>query len=248
MRKLFCRIGSKTKISKIVLNLIPEHKIYVEPFVGGAAIYFAIKKPEGIVEVLNDLDKGLMESYALVKKAELPTQADITRLNKYNKSKETLTKFYQSAGGSSLDKLGKAIIKYCYTYSGKGYGNAYDKGDFTTKLLKLSDYKERMKNTILHNWDYIKIIKKYDSKDTFLYIDPPYENSEVLYDHHFIDIPQMAHILKNIKGKFLLSLNYNPELKPLFSGFNIKVINVKSQSNSNGDIGKDRKEFLISNY
>lgn len=33
--------GGKQTLSPIILELIPEHKIYCEPFLGGAAVYFA---------------------------------------------------------------------------------------------------------------------------------------------------------------------------------------------------------------
>lgn len=40
MRNVFGRVGAKTTLVKYIIPLIPEHKIYVEPFVGGGAIYF----------------------------------------------------------------------------------------------------------------------------------------------------------------------------------------------------------------
>jgi DNA adenine methylase len=47
--------GGKQKMIPHILPLIPEHKIYVEPFFGGGAIFFA-KEPSKI-EVINDIDK-----------------------------------------------------------------------------------------------------------------------------------------------------------------------------------------------
>lgn len=45
LRSFFCRVGSKAKLVKQILPFIPQHKVYVEPFVGSAAVYFAVTNP-----------------------------------------------------------------------------------------------------------------------------------------------------------------------------------------------------------
>ena len=57
--------GGKQTLAPIILELIPEHKIYCEPFLGGAAVYFA-KKPSK-VEVINDTNSELINFYEVVK-------------------------------------------------------------------------------------------------------------------------------------------------------------------------------------
>src|SRR5436190_10514968 len=47
-------IGGKRRIAKQLVALIPNHITYVEPFAGGAQVFF--HKPHSKVEVLNDLD------------------------------------------------------------------------------------------------------------------------------------------------------------------------------------------------
>jgi DNA adenine methylase len=102
LRKLFFRIGSKTKIAKSVITSIvkvsPDHKTYVEPFVGSGAVHFAIGNRPNTKEVLNDKDKDLINAYNLVKRASLPEDERernvlFKRLNRYNKSNELLAKF-----------------------------------------------------------------------------------------------------------------------------------------------------------
>src|SRR6266511_6412524 len=51
-------IGGKRRIAKSLVALIPEHVTYVEPFAGGAQVFF--HKPRAKVEVLNDLDEEIV--------------------------------------------------------------------------------------------------------------------------------------------------------------------------------------------
>mgnify|MGYP000216877373 CR=1 FL=1 len=43
--------GGKQTLLKYLLPLIPQHKLYCEPFFGGGAVFFA--KPKSDVEVIN---------------------------------------------------------------------------------------------------------------------------------------------------------------------------------------------------
>jgi len=60
--------GGKTRMAKLLCRLIPPHRVYVEPFAGGAALFFA-KKPSPI-EVLSDIDCRLIEFYRTVRELD----------------------------------------------------------------------------------------------------------------------------------------------------------------------------------
>ena len=51
-------IGGKRRIAEQLVALIPDHTTYVEPFAGGAQVFF--HKPRSKVEVLNDLDDEIV--------------------------------------------------------------------------------------------------------------------------------------------------------------------------------------------
>ena len=71
MKPLIGSPGGKNYLKKKIIPLIPEHRIYCEPYVGGGSVYFA-KKPSEI-EVLNDLDKDIIFLYKFIKSAPLET-------------------------------------------------------------------------------------------------------------------------------------------------------------------------------
>jgi DNA adenine methylase len=58
--------GGKQQLAKLILGLIPNHRIYCEPFIGGAAIFFA-KEPSK-VEVINDTNGEIINFYEVLKR------------------------------------------------------------------------------------------------------------------------------------------------------------------------------------
>ena len=104
MKPFYRRIGSKTRVLKEILPLIPPHKRYVEVFLGGGAVFWG--KDPSDVEVLNDLDKDLMRDWKLVKGGAKPTLQEIQAL-------------YDIPPRTEREKLIHAIIKHNNGFSGQ---------------------------------------------------------------------------------------------------------------------------------
>lgn len=54
-------LGGKSRLAKRVIERIPEHRCYCEPFAGAAWMLF--RKPESPVEVINDLNRDIITLY-----------------------------------------------------------------------------------------------------------------------------------------------------------------------------------------
>ena len=96
------------------------------------------------------------------------------------------------------------------------------------------------------DWDVF--IRRYDRPFTFFYIDPPYWGHENDYGKGIFsrgDFGRMAELLRTLKGRFLLSINDRPEIRELFRGFHIEVVNTRYTSNARAARRVD--ELLISN-
>src|ERR1035437_6874344 len=59
----FSYIGGKRALANRIIEIFPEHKTYVEPFAGGAQVFF--RKSPSKVEVLNDLDREIVNFYRI---------------------------------------------------------------------------------------------------------------------------------------------------------------------------------------
>jgi hypothetical protein len=69
LRPPFCRQGNKYLHRKDIIPIIPQHKRYVELFVGSGAIFCSKEKTQETI--LNDLDKGVTKGFNLIKKTSL---------------------------------------------------------------------------------------------------------------------------------------------------------------------------------
>ena len=64
-----------------------------------------------------------------------------------------------------------------------------------------------------------------------------------------MDYEKLASVLRNIKGKFLMSINDSANIRKIFKGFKITNISVQGAGSEASDIGSGvRKELLIRNY
>ena len=60
-----CRMGGKSKLRKTIIEMIPDHTCYIELFFGAGWVYFG-KEPSK-VEVINDIDKELINLFRMIK-------------------------------------------------------------------------------------------------------------------------------------------------------------------------------------
>jgi len=59
------RMGGKSRLRKTIIEMIPEHTCYVELFFGAGWVYFG--KDLSKVEVINDVDKELINLFRIIK-------------------------------------------------------------------------------------------------------------------------------------------------------------------------------------
>lgn len=241
-RPIFCRTGSKWLMGEDIISYFPPHLIYVEPFFGGGSVFW-IKDPSP-AEVINDLDKSLIDDYKMIQNAPLTG---------YNKDLNTITKlkkFYSKSPTTLQDKITKSVVRRCNGFSGipvkKNY--IYREANPYSKLKNIVDYKSRIADAIILNESYEKVIHDYDTDKTLFYLDPPYEDSgKWAYDNFNIDYVKMASILKKIKGKFILSINGSPNINKVFKDF--KIIQIDKKSYASISVGSlPRIELLIMNF
>jgi DNA adenine methylase len=92
-----------------------------------------------------------------------------------------------------------------------------------------------------------KVLDHYDRPATLFYLDPPYWGRN-LYRYNFseADFRKLEERLRNVRGKFVLSLNDVPEVRALFHRFHIHAVELAYTAQKRS--GRRYREVLITNF
>ena len=256
MRSFLAYMGGKSLLAGKIVSRIPDHQCYVEVFAGAAWILF--KKDENMshVEIINDINLDLVTLYRVVKHH----LEEFIRYFKWILVARDEFERFKSETPDSLTDIQRAVRFYYLLKS--GYAARIKNPSFsiaaTSKprlnLLRIEDELSavhlRLSRVYIDNRNYADLIPKFDKPDTFFYIDPPYYGYENYYgDGVFYksDFEKLRDILSTVQGKFILSINYVPEILKLFKGFYIEGVDT-SYSCGGADKKKKVTELLIMNY
>ena len=58
--------GSKARLADWIISHFPDHRSYLEPFLGSGAVLF--KKPRSLIETVNDLDGEVINLFECIRK------------------------------------------------------------------------------------------------------------------------------------------------------------------------------------
>jgi len=243
-------MGGKSKLRKTIISMIPEHTCYVEPFFGAGWVFFG-KEPSK-VEVINDIDKELINMFKMMKYHE----PEITRLMQYEICSRDEFDEYAKADVNSMTDV-QRVIRFIYVSSQSfaskgnhfGYGTTSRPNPqiFCTEHLKC--IKERLRNVYIENLSFEKIFEKYDRPHCFFCCDPPYYETAG-YNNKFGEKEHLLlrDLLKDMQGKFLLTINDHPEVREWYKDFNLKEVKVYYSVSREQKAKEKYNELIITNY
>ena len=263
INKLIPYFGGKQNLLEEIIRLIPSHNVYIEPFCGGASVFFS--KQLAKFNIINDLDDGIYAIYYCIKKDPERFYAFLNNIPYGMRAYRKAQKFIKE-GNCNLFIL--AISKFIMlTHSIYHRGTSFNCSLTGGEVRNYNNYIDinrqrvlidKIKQCCLCKMDALRIIKTYDSPNSFFYIDPPYINTicgDGVYSKYTEEeYLKLIDLLKNIKGKFILS-NYksNIDLYCDNNGWNRMDIEKKLFCNSmNKRIGVKtenlKTESLVWNY
>ena len=109
------------------------------------------------------------------------------------------------------------------SYSSSGRSFAFQPFNICTLFDQIWEMSARLANVVVEQQSFEVLIPHYDRPDSFFYADPPYYNSEYVYEadfdweHHV----RLRDTLAGYKGKWLVSQVDCPEIRELFKDFDI---------------------------
>jgi len=263
--------GKRQLVSSIVNHLpknIKDYK-YIEPFIGGGAVFFNLQPNNAII---NDLNAELINVYQVIKNNlnELITDLKkhrneaeyfylIRSLDRNEKFKE-LTNIQRA---SRVIFLNKTCFNGLYRVNNAGefnspFGKYKNPNIVNEPILKAVNKFLNDNNIEIKSDDYSEILKQIDER-CFVYLDPPYH--PISKSSNFTDYIQGGwniHDQINLKTtcdelhkrgiKFLLSNSSVDFIKDLYKDYKITIVKANRTINSNGTGRGEVNELLIRNY
>lgn len=255
-------VGGKSRLRRQVIDLLPPHTCYVEPFAGAAWVLFG--KPPSDVEVLNDINQDLITFFRVVKerpeeliasfewelvsRAEFECLADMdtTRLSDV----ERAHRFYyliMAGWGGEMN-----YPRFQTSITDGGHGNRLI-GALKTLRQRLEPVHKRLSTVIIECLDWQACFDRYDRPGTIMYLDPPYPGNKVNYLHNMREWEthqRLAQRLSTAQCKWILSSYDSVDIRRLFAPYYI----IPVRSSSGMKVRKHEgarvvnKEVLVTNF
>lgn len=253
--------GGKTQLlSAIVQHVPPKYGLYIEPFVGGGAVFFHLRPREAVI---SDANPELMNCYRVVRDdvdalVELLFAYPYDRDFYYELRKQRPSKLTPIARAARLIYLNKTCYNGLYRVNKQGEFNVPFGLQRNPKICDRAQLKaasQALRDVVIEEGGYCSILAKYARTGDFVYLDPPYYPVSAYADfNRFIkeffyeeDHVELALELKRLveMGVWVLLTNSNTEFtRRLYQQFPYEIIDTRRNISCNGT-GRGTGQDLI---
>lgn len=176
--------GSKWRLAKELVRLIPEHHTYCEPYAGSMALLFS--KPPSPIEIVNDLDSDVVNLFRCIQQ-DSERLARLVMTTPY--SREVYDSQFQVDGGyaSRYQRAAGFLVK-CWQGHGfrttgskvgwkndvQGRERAYALWNWYRLPGWIVEIAERLRTVQIENRPALEVIQRFNFQNVFMYLDPPY--------------------------------------------------------------------------
>lgn len=260
--------GGKGQLLPELKKRVPKnYNRYFEPFVGGGAMFFALRPEKA---VLSDVNEELINTYTVIRD-DLPKLCKELAKHKYEEKhyykvrdmdRDPLYASYPPAiRAARFIYLNKTCFNGLYRVNRNGYFNT-PFGRYTNPTIFDQSNLEAVHGVLQDTELYIKGFDEVLSdakKGDFVYFDPPYSPVSETADFTsytkdgFGDSMQqkLFEVCRALDKKgvsFLLSNSANDQMKELYSEFIVDIVPALRAINSKGNKRGSVSEILVRNY
>jgi DNA adenine methylase len=266
--------GGKRQLLPELIKRIPKKwETYYEPFVGGGALLVELYNRRKLkTAVISDLNEELINLYNVIKTKPV----ELIRKLKIGDFRNEKSVYYMSRdrfneiiGDPKYEVERASLFLYLNRHCYNGLWRVNKSGKFNVPFGRyrnpripsekmIMEFSKLLENVKILNVDFERAIEAAKSGD-FVYFDPPYQPvSETAYftdyTSHGFDYSEqkrLAKVAKKLskKGVFIMISNSNTEeIRELYTGFNVAVVEANRFINSKADRRKGASELIITNY
>ena len=256
--------GGKSHLLPELRPLVPKHyNNYLEPFLGGGALFFDLCPNNAI---LSDLNAELTNCYIAVRDApeevlKILKEKPVNSKTFYKIRKLNPSKLNNIERAARLIYLNKTCYNGLYRVNKHGQFNTpYSKNDnvrvYTPNIILKASMALRSANIV--QGDFELILLKNASSGDFAYLDPPYPpvgrysdftryTRDFFYRKDHLRLAKVVEELDNRNCSFVLSNARHPLILKIYSRFRKIEVQAPRYISSRGDKRGDVAEVLITN-
>jgi DNA adenine methylase len=176
--------GGKWLLGPWIIENLPPHRVYVEPFGGAASVL--IRKPRSYAEIYNDLDSGVVNLFRILRAPD-QSRALVESLRLTPFSRQEFEASYEPC--EDAVELARRLIARSFMGFGSDGHNVAVKTGFracsnrsgTTPAHDWSNYPdaleliiERLQGVVIESRPAVEVMQQHDGPETLHYVDPPY--------------------------------------------------------------------------
>ena len=248
-------VGGKSRLFKRICPLFLQipHETYAEPFVGMGGIFLRRDYiPKG--EVINDYNGDLINLFRIIQNHLAPF-CDMMRYQLSSRREFQRILRQDPTTLTDMQRAATYLYRLRTCFGGKVTSNVFgvapgrtSRFDPTKVNEMVIDLHDRLHDVTIENLPYQNFIPRYDRPATLFYLDPPYHGSEDYYGKEMFseyDFNELAKILKQIKGAFIMSINDTSFIRGVFKSFYMH--NIKTTYSLSASKNTDANELIITN-
>ena len=258
--------GGKYYLGPRIVELMPPHQQYVEPFFGGGSVLLS-KDPHNVGEVVNDLNGHLTNFWRVMQDETLFAQ--FYRIMQAMPFSETEWRDAHERLAGTQDPVQQAAAFYVQcrqSFSGRRVcfaamtknrlrqGMNEQAAAWMSAVDGMPEVHARLRRVAILNRDALKVIKQFDTSHTLFYLDPPYLHTTRITTEEYGEQEmsaeqhtQLLDLLLTVKGKVMLSGYPSPLYEEKLASW--PRVDFDLPNNSAGGDSKERKtERLWCNF
>jgi DNA adenine methylase len=251
--------GGKTdEISKFIKYIPNDIDIYLEPFVGGGAVFFHLNPKKSVI---NDVHKELVDLYTSIKNGDSQEIYNFMSNNKNTDENYYVVrdKFIINTVLDNAKRfyyLRKTCFRGMLRYNNKGKFNIpfgrYKTYNF--EEIKNKEYEKILQNTEIFNHSFEYIFENYNNDKNFMFLDPPYDSEFTDYGYCSFgkeEQKKLAEYFKITKIRCLMIIGKTKFIEELYKDYIVEEYDKKYRFKlHSGRIGDEinTKHLVIKNY
>lgn len=250
--------GKSDEINKFKHYIPTDYNIYLEPFIGGGAVFFNSVPKKAVI---TDVHPCLINFYKAIKNKKSLEIFEF--MENHPNNEET---YYEIRDNMPINNYLDSAKRFFYQrktcfrgmlrYNNSGKFNIpfgrYKTYNFD--ILKNKKYEELLNNTVVECKDFSYIFENYNDSNNFMFLDPPYDSKFTDYGYCSFDRDEhekLAEYFKNTSIKCLMIIGKTSFIEELYKDYIVEEYHKKYRFKlHSGRVGDEinTKHLVIKNY